>query len=257
MKQNDKLPKGMSQLDYLWLNFGNKTVKSTSSEDAILTETAIVNLVRDITKNNISNLIYEKDPDNKGMMRMIGKNSQGSQVVVLRIPEEIHVVSVENRKVTQEDLDNGYKGKIGQDVLVMTMNNDSQLLVNMNYTKGGETNSIVNNVVDGVMKSHLKVDDTRGSISIKETSNGVYAEPKLSKQTTGVFIEQADDGLLAKIPIGTSGKDLKVDMKTYSEYLALIEPAQDTMYFITDKKMILLNGVSYGNGGGLTDSQTT
>ena len=38
------------------------------------------------------------------------------------------------------------------------------MLVSLNYTKGGETNSITNNVIDGVMKSHLKVDYTKGSI---------------------------------------------------------------------------------------------
>ena len=113
------------------------------------------------------------------------------------------------------------------------------MLVSLNYTKGGETNSITNNVIDGVMKSHLKVDYAKGSILFNETENGIYADPKLSKEESGISIEKIDDGIIAKIPLKSSGKDLKIDSVSYSEYLLKRDP--DTLYFVTDKNRIIFN----------------
>ena len=45
----------MSQLDYLWLNFGDKTVKSAIiGQDAILTESATIKLITKYANKNIS-----------------------------------------------------------------------------------------------------------------------------------------------------------------------------------------------------------
>lgn len=234
----------MSQLDYLWLNFGDKTVKSSIvGEDTILTESATVKLITKYTDKNISNLIYEKDPDNKGMVRIVGKNQKGMNVSVIRMPEEIHIINIESRKVTQEDIDAGFNHPIDSDALVFTMSNNSQMLVSLDYTKGGETNSITNNVVDGVMKSHLKIDYTKGSILINETDKGIYADPKISEEHSGVSIEKADDGLVAKIPLKSIGEDLKIDAVSYSQYLLQKDP--NTLYFINDKNRIIFNNQIY------------
>lgn len=234
----------MSQLDYLWLNFGDKTVKSSTTEgDSILTESATIKLINKYTDKNISDLIYEKDPDNKGMVRIVGKNQKGAAVSVVRMPEEIHITNIESRKVAQEDIDKGFNSPIGSEALVFTMNDNSQLLVSLKYTQGGETNSITNNVVDGVIKSHLKINYSKGSILFNETEQGIYADPKISKTDSGVSIEKVDDGIIAKIPLKSSGRDLKIDSVTYSEYLLKKDP--ETLYFVTDKNRIIFNNQIY------------
>ena len=234
----------MSQLDYLWLNFGDKTVKSAIiGQDAILTESATIKLITKYANKNISDLVYEKDPDNKGMVRIVGKNQKGVNISIIKMPEEIHIINIESRKVTQKDIDAGFNHPIGSDALVFTMNDGSQMLVSLNYTKGGETNSITNNVIDGVMKSHLKVDYAKGSILFNETENGIYADPKLSKEESGISIEKIDDGIIAKISLKSSGKDLKIDSVSYSEYLLKKDP--DTLYFVTDKNRIIFNNQIY------------
>lgn len=234
----------MSQLDYLWLNFGDKTVKpSTTEGDSILTESAAIKLINKYTDKNISDLIYEKDPDNKGMVRIVGKNQKGAAVSVVRMPEEIHITNIESRKVAQEDIDKGFNSPIGSEALVFTMNDNSQLLVSLKYTQGGETNSITNNVVDGVIKSHLKINYSKGSILFNETEQGIYADPKISKTDSGVSIEKVDDGIIAKIPLKSSGRNLKIDSVTYSEYLLKKDP--ETLYFVTDKNRIIFNNQIY------------
>ena len=234
----------MSQLDYLWLNFGDKTVKpSTTEGDSILTESATIKLINKYTDKNISDLIYEKDPDNKGMVRIVGKNQKGAAVSVVRMPEEIHITNIESRKVAQEDIDKGFNSPIGSEALVFTMNDNSQLLVSLKYTQGGETNSITNNVVDGVIKSHLKINYSKGSILFNETEQGIYADPKISKTDSGVSIEKVDDGIIAKIPLKSSGRNLKIDSVTYSEYLLKKDP--ETLYFVTDKNRIIFNNQIY------------
>lgn len=234
----------MSQLDYLWLNFGDKTVKSSTTEgDSILTESATIKLINKYTDKNISDLIYEKDPDNKGMVRIVGKNQKGAAVSVVRMPEEIHITNIESRKVAQEDIDKGFNSPIGSEALVFTMNDNSQLLVSLKYTQGGETNSITNNVVDGVIKSHLKINYSKGSILFNETEQGIYADPKISKTDSGVSIEKVDDGIIAKIPLKSSGRNLKIDSVTYSEYLLKKDP--ETLYFVTDKNRIIFNNQIY------------
>nr|DAM35527.1 MAG TPA: hypothetical protein [Bacteriophage sp.] len=116
----------MSQLDYLWLNFGDKTVKSAIiGQDAILTESATIKLITKYANKNISDLVYEKDPDNKGMVRIVGKNQRGVNISIIKMPEEIHIINIESRKVTQKDIDAGFNHPIDSDALVFTMNDGS------------------------------------------------------------------------------------------------------------------------------------
>jgi hypothetical protein len=52
------------------------------------------------TKNGITSLLYDKDPDNPGMMRLTAQAIDGSIVTVIRIPEEVHITSFVGRKIT-------------------------------------------------------------------------------------------------------------------------------------------------------------
>ena len=88
-------PAGMSQLDYLWLNFGGRQIATevspNPSDDVLLSEKAITTLVQNLQNSGvaITSLMYDKDPDNPGMMRLTGQSINGSLVTVVRMPEEV------------------------------------------------------------------------------------------------------------------------------------------------------------------------
>lgn len=99
-------PQGMSQLDYLWLNFGGRQVanevSTEPSENTLLSEKAITALIKslEVSGGGITSLMYDKDPDNPGMMRLTGQAIDGSLITVVRIPEEVHVVGFVGRRAT-------------------------------------------------------------------------------------------------------------------------------------------------------------
>ena len=251
-------PAGMSQLDYLWLNFGGRRIENEASatprEDVLLTEKALTALIQQSTKGGITSLLFDDDPLDPTMTRLTGQTLDGSIITVVRMPKEAHVVAFEGRTATQEDVDNGFKYPVGSKVLAITLNNGTQYLVSLEELNlvitGGETDTIINEVNgQGAVKSNLKLDRANDSLSVvklKTSSYGLYANLLVSDEQTGVELLKQQDGLKARIPLGTTGYYLKFQNLTLAEYMNLVTKDPGTLYFIIDKPYIYLGSRRYG-----------
>ena len=247
----------MSQLDYLWVNFGGYKVSNEASsipqEDVILTEQALTDLIQKSTSGGITALTFREHPTKTDTMELIGTSINGSVLTVVEMPKEVHVQSFSHRTVTQTDIDNGVPYPINSEVLSIVLTNGTEYLVSLEelnlVTRGGDTDTISTNVTNGVVNSHLKIDAGNNSISvveIKSNSNGIYSNLKISQKSTGLELTKEEDGLSGRIPLGTTGYSIKFDQMTLSQYQALETKDPSTLYFITDKPYIYLGGTRYG-----------
>ena len=252
-------PAGMSQLDYLWLNFGGRQIATevspNPSDDVLLSEKAITTLVQNLQNSGvaITSLMYDKDPDNPGMMRLTGQSINGSLVTVVRMPEEVHVAGFVGRRATQADIDNGFKFPINSQLLAITLTNGEEFLVSLEELNlvitGGETDTIFNEVTNGVVKSDVKLDRGNNELSVvkvKKSSSGIYAHLEISDDQTGIELIKERGALKARMPIGTTGYSLKVDNMTLAEYMNIPIKDSGTLYFITDVPYIFLGTRRYG-----------
>lgn len=247
----------MSQLDYLWINFGGYKVSNEASsipkEDVILTEQALTDLIQKSTSGGITALTFREHPTKTDTMELIGTSINGSVLTVVEMPKEVHVQSFSHRTVTQTDIDNGAPYPINSEVLSIALTNGIEYLVSLEelnlVIRGGDTDTISTNVTNSVVNSHLKIDAGNNSISvveIKSNSNGIYSNLKISQKSTGLELTKEEDGLSGSIPLGTTGYSIKFDQMTLSQYQALETKDPSTLYFITDKPYIYLGGTRYG-----------
>lgn len=257
MSNDIQRPHGMSQLDYLWVNFGGYKVSNEASsipqEDVILTEQALTDLIQKSTSGGITALTFREHPTKTDTMELIGTSINGSVLTVVEMPKEVHVQSFSHRTVTQTDIDNGAPYPINSEVLSIVLTNGTEYLVSLEelnlVIRGGDTDTISTNVTNGVVNSHLKIDAGNNSISvveIKSNSNGIYSNLKISQKSTGLELTKEEDGLSGRIPLGTTGYSIKFDQMTLSQYQALETKDPSTLYFITDKPYIYLGGTRYG-----------
>lgn len=257
MSNDIQRPHGMSQLDYLWVNFGGYKVSNEASsipqEDVILTEQALTDLIQKSTSGGITALTFREHPTKTDTMELIGTSINGSVLTVVEMPKEVHVQSFSHRTVTQTDIDNGVPYPINSEVLSIVLTNGTEYLVSLEelnlVIRGGDTDTISTNVTNGVVNSHLKIDAGSNSISvvqIKSNSNGIYSNLKISQKSTGLELTKEEDGLSGSIPLGTTGYSIKFDQMTLSQYQALETKDPSTLYFITDKPYIYLGGTRYG-----------
>ena len=258
MNNDIKRPQGMSQLDYLWLNFGGRRIENEASttpqEDVLLTEKALTKLIQKSTKGGITSLLFDNDPLDSTMTRLTGQTLDGSIITVVKMPKEVHVVSFVGRKATQADVDNGFKFPVGSKVLAITLSNEEELLVSLDelnlVISGGETNTIINEVGStGVVSSNLKLDKGNNTLSVvklKTSNTGLYATLDLSQKSSGVVLSKEQDGLFAQIPLGTTGYNIKFQNLTLAEYLNIPIKDPGTLYFISDVPYIFLGSRRYG-----------
>lgn len=257
MSNDKQRPHGMSQLDYLWVNFGQYHVSNEASsipqEDTILTEKALTDLIQESTNGGITALTYREHPTKEDTMQLIGTSINGSILSIVEMPKEVHVEQFSHRKVTQTDIDNGCTYPIDSEVLSIVLTNGKEYLVSLEelnlIIRGGDTDTITTKVTSGVVSSHLKVDQGNNKLSvveIKTNSEGIHTNLKISQKSTGLELTKEEDGLSGRIPIGITGYYIKFDQMTLSQYQALESKDQSTVYFITDKPFIYLGNVRYG-----------
>ena len=257
MSNDIQRPHGMSQLDYLWVNFGGYKVSNEASsipkEDVILTEQALTNLIQKSTSGGITALTFREHPTKTDTMELVGTSINGSILTIVEMPKEIHVQSFSHRTITQTDIDNGVPYPINSEVLSIVLTNGTEYLVSLEelnlVIRGGDTDTISTNVTNGVVNSHLKIDAGNNAISvveIKSNSNGIYSNLKISQKSTGLELTKEEDGLSGSIPLGTTGYSIRFDQMTLSQYQALETKDPSTLYFITDKPYIYLGGTRYG-----------
>lgn len=254
---NNNRPHGMSQLDYLWTHFGTYEVSNETSqvpsENVILTEQALTNLIQESTNGGITALTYRQHPTKDNVMQLIGTSINGSELTVVEMPKEVHVQSFQRRRVTQIDKDNGCQFQLDSEVLSLVLTNGEEFLVNLSdidlLLSSKDTSTVATDVTNGVIQSSLKIDERNNNIStvqIHTTGNGIYSDINISDEDTGIKIEKTDKGLSAYIPIGIN--KVRFQQLTLDQYLVLEPKDQSTFYLITDVPYIFFGGVRYGSG---------
>ena len=255
MSKTPQRPQGMSQLDYLWLNFGGYEIGSTPSsipqQNVVLNELAVTSLIKNATNGGILSLEYSEHPTDPNLMRLVGKSVDGQPISFVDMPKEVHVQSFVGRTVSQIDIDNGCSYPFGTKVISIVLTNGKEYLVSLDslglVLQGAETRSSISEIRDGKVYNHVKVDKVSLSvIELKETSYGISAHLNISPDKTGVKLTNASNGLQAGIQLGDTNNYIKFDRMSLNAYMALTNKDDFTVYFITDKPYIFVGSQKYG-----------
>ena len=254
MNKNNR-PQGMSQLDYLWLNYGGYQIGSTPSsipqKNVILNELAVTSLIKNATNGGIMSLEYIDHPTDNNLIQLVGKSITGDTVTFVDMPKEVHVQSFVGREINSLDIANGCQYPLKTKVLSIVLTNGKEYLVNLNslglVLQGAETKTSISEIIDGKVYNHVKIDKVSLSVvELKESSYGLSAQLNVSPDKTGVELVKADNGLQARIPFGKTGKFIKFERISLNTYMALTYKEDDTIYFITDRPYIFIGEQRYG-----------
>lgn len=252
---NIKKPQGMSQLDYIWLNFGGYQIGTSPSSipqrDIILNELAVTSLIKKATNGGIMSLQYKEHPNDPNLVQLIGNSVNGQPITFIDIPKEVHVQSFVGRTVTRVDIDNGCSYPFGTKVLSIVLTNGKEFLVSLEslglVISGAETNTTISEIIDGKVYTHVKVNKQALSvIELSSSTYGIQAHLNISPDKTGVKLTNSSNGLKARIPLGESGNFIKFDRLSLNAYMALQHKDDFTVYFITDKPYIYVGSQKYG-----------
>lgn len=254
MNQNSR-PRNMSQLDYLWTNYGGYQVGNTPSttpqQNVILDELAVATMIKRATNGGVVYLEYKEDPTDESQMQLLGKAIDGQIVTFCNMPKEVHVQSFTKRVVTSKDRDNGCSYPLNAVVLSIVLTNGKEFLVSLDsldgVLKGAETKTTISEIIDGKVYTHVKINKQALSvIELTESNYGLQAHINISPDKTGVQLVKGDNGLKARIPLGDSGKYIKFDRLSLNAYMALANKDDATVYFITDRSYIYVGTQKYG-----------
>ena len=254
MVKNNR-PQGMSQLDYLWLNFGGYQIgtspSATPQQDVVLNELAVTSLIKNATNGGILSLEYKEHPTNSELVQLIGKGLDGQPITFVDMPREVSVQSFVGRTVCQVDIDNGCQYPFGTKVLSIVLTNGKEFLVSLDslglVLQGAETKTTVSEIKNGKIYNHVKINKAALSVvELQESTYGLSAQLNISPDKTGVQLVKADNGLKARIPLGESGKYVRFDRLSINSYMALENKDDYTVYFITDKPYIFVGSQRFG-----------
>lgn len=245
----NKRPSGVSQLDSLWLALGgyqtSNQSEGQSKENILVTEQKLTETINEVTGGCISTLQFNEETS-----QLIGTTSDGQQISIVNLPKEVHIVDFKVRNITQEDIDKGCTYDLDTQVLSIKTSDNQEYVLSVKELNveilGSESDTISTRVVNGVVNSQLKINNGNNQLSaveLKTSADGIYADIRIG-ETDGIKIEKSDSGLTAKIPM--SNDFVKFELITWSDYSILENKAQNTVYFLSDKPYIYLNGVKYG-----------
>ncbi len=255
MAQVRNRPQGMSQLDYLWLNYGGYQVgsqpSSTPQQNVILNELAVSTLIKKATNGGVTYLEYVDHPTDDNLSQLVGKAIDGSTLTFCDMPKEVHVQSFTKRNVNSKDIDNGCTYLLNTPVLSIVLTNGKEFLVSLDsidgVLKGSETKTVISEIIDGKVYNHVKIDkQTLSVVELKESTYGLSAHLNISPDKTGVKLTNSSNGLKASIPLGETGHYIKFDRLSLNAYMALENKDDSTVYFITDQPYIFIGKQKYG-----------
>lgn len=242
-------PPGMSQLDYLWSNFGSYVVSdSIDTPDSIPTSEAVKELVG-VSDTGIVELGTEKLSTHQ--IRVYGKDKNGNELTSIQLDEDTKIISFQRHEATQEDVLNGYASQIGELCLVLKTSRDEQFWININdlILTGQETNTIYTQVVDSKIASTVKVNNsiTTKSVRLNITDNGLSADLIINPDTqSNVLLLKGDKGVETKFVWDETETPVGLKLITFPEY-QLITPKEGVLYFLTDVPAIFLNGIKFSS----------
>ena len=256
-----KLPRGMSQLDYLWTNFGNykvsKGIQSPPDPNSLITEKTLVDVIKSETGSYITNL---KLLDAGDKLKLVGLSDSGEELTFVELDKENYLINAEVIRSTQEEIDNTICNELDIPLLVLTLKNGNKYYVNLdqfNYI-GGETNSIKTTVLGKKISAHLKIDNSIETpiVDVKITDNGLKVDLTIKDQSDKQLkLVKTDNGLDTSFT-WDDGNNILFKCLTYDEYHSMSRHDLGKIYFITDEMCIYLNEVRYGDNLSLVDTDT-
>lgn len=85
------------------------------------------------------------------------------------------------------------------------------------------------------------------TVELTQTSIGLQANLVLAKSDSGVQLVKTEDGLVAQFKWDGENQEIKLKYVTSQEYSSLNGIDQGTLYFITDNRYIMFQGIKYGD----------
>lgn len=85
------------------------------------------------------------------------------------------------------------------------------------------------------------------TVELTQTSIGLQANLVLAKSNSGVQLVKTEDGLVAQFKWDGENQEIKLKYVTSQEYSSLNGIDQGTLYFITDNRYIMFQGIKYGD----------
>ena len=253
-----KLPRGMSQLDYLWTNFGNyKGIQTPPDPNSLITEKTLVDAIKSETGSYITNL---KLLDAGDKLKLVGLSDSGEELTFVELDKENYLINAEVIRSTQEEIDNTVCDELDIPLLVLSLKNGSKYYVNLdqfNYI-GGETNSIKTTVLGKKVSAHLKIDNSIETpiVDVKITDSGLKVDLTIKDQSDKQLkLVRTDNGLDTSFT-WDDGNNILFKCLTYDEYHSMSRHDLGKIYFITDEMCIYLNEVRYGDNLSLVDTDT-
>lgn len=240
-----------SQLDWLWETYGDKVVSGNPDEvlgDGFLTKEGVAQLILDQTKRLLASLRLGDVDCNTGLMPVYVIRANGVEEKAFDLEAEDHLIKIIRRESTQLDIDNGYAEHIGKPFVDFEMLSGKKLGLSLEglILTGSKTKTIEVLVQSGVIYSELVIapnNDT--AITCTDSQNGLYVMLRLSQKHGQVELLKNENGLVVEFK-WADGSDVQMREMNWAKYSVDEGNRKGVVYFVKDKKFIVLNGVRYG-----------
>lgn len=240
-----------SQLDWLWETYGDKVVSGNPDEvlgDGFLTKEGVAQLILDQTKRLLASLRLGDLDYNTGLMPVYVIRANGVEEKAFDLEPEDHLIKITRRESTQLDIDNGYAEHIGKPFVDFEMLSGKKLGLSLEglILTGSKTKTIETLIQSGVIYSELIIapnNDT--AITCTDSQNGLYVTLRLSQKHGQVELLKNENGLVVEFK-WADGSDVQMREMNWAKYSVDEGNRKGVIYFVKDKKFIVLNGVRYG-----------
>lgn len=216
-------PRGMSQLDYLWVTYGGYSISKEAQEDPsvfIPTQELVLDLIKQTSNKTVGSISLKGN-------KLILYSTDGFEIDQVDITEltsnNVKLVDFGSKLISQQDIDKGCQFELNTKVYYIKLDNGQQFYAKQESLSGSETSSIKTEIIDGKIVSTLKIDSNQGNVLLS-----------------------TDKGLKATLPFKNLGVPVQFTYITQDEYNQLSEHKLGTLYFIKDKPYYYLNGVKVG-----------
>lgn len=227
---------GVSQLDYLWANFGDFSVAKipTDNPDDILTQGAVKSIIADLSGISSVQVVYED-----GVAYLVVTDTFGVVLSKDPIPSGISISAFGKRQITQSDINKGCELPLGTYVYYIQLSNGNEYLAPADHYTGYTSSTIITDIVDNAIHAELKINNQESIVSLSSTDDGLNADLNLSTTTDGVILSKLNDGLQGNVVLQNSDKFIKFSLLTLEQYEQLSTDGlidDTTMYFIKNAR---------------------
>lgn len=244
-----KRRQGQSQLDYLWVNYGEFSVSTEPSNDAdvILTQGAINSILKNF--NGVSSVEVVEQKGNK-VLKIV---TSDGKISTYPFPSNITIQKFTKRQITQADRNKGCELPLDTWVYAILLSDGNEYLAPIDKYTGQNSESIIIDVIENVIYAELKISNRPSIISLGVYGDGLFADLNLSSKMGGVMLKKNDDGLSGEVVLQNSDKIIRFSLLTSEEYSDLIETDSvddTTMYFIKGSKYFYFGRYKMGGASG-------